>query len=263
MRSVLTIAACLLLTACISDPDENPFDESGFSEIGAKEPFSSTVYPTPGILTQDSPSTYQQAEYQGQAQRLVFDRRSAEYATIDAYLFSIVFEDDHTLTAIVNAEFNSEANASAEAVRFGRYIGQLPAVLRSGIDELWVHKGRELWGSVDNALYVHTDMTADYSDAGILEETLVHEAVHVALDEDHENSPDWEAAQTSDDNFISTYAKENAATEDLAESFVMWMASRYMAETLTADNLKLVEQVIPARLSYFNQQNFDMSPVGP
>lgn len=263
IRSVPVIAACLLLTACISESDENPFNESGFSEVGAKEPFSSTVYPTPGLLTQDSPSTYQQAVYQGQEQRLVFDRRSDEYDTIDAYIYSITFDDEHTLTAIVNAEFNSEADAGSEAARFGQYIGQLPAVLRNEVDEVWVHKGRELWGSVDNALYVHTDMTADYSDAGILEETLVHEAVHIALDDDHENSPDWLAAQISDDNFISTYARENAATEDLAESFVMWMASRYMAESLTADTLNLIEAVMPARLSYFNQQSFNMSPVGP
>lgn len=260
---LLVSSVCILLTSCLSESAKNPFDVSGFSVTGSKEPFSSTVYPEPDILTEDSATTYQQATYQGQVQRLVYDGRSDNFSTIDAYVYSIAFTDGNMLEAIVNAEFANEASANAEAERFGRSIGQLPAVLRSEVEHIWIHKGRVLWGSVNKALYVHTDMTSDYQSAQILEETLLHESVHIALDEDHENTPQWKAAQISDDNYISTYAKDNAETEDLAESFLMWMASRYMTTSLSTDNLERIVEAIPARLVYLNQQNFDMSPVGP
>ena len=252
---------CLLLTACMSDSDDNPFDVSAFSTAGSKEPFSSTVYPEPRILTKTSDSTYLQATYQGQSPRSMFDRRFNVFATVDAYVFTIVFDDGNSLEALVNTEFGTEAEARAQAEQYGRSIGQLPSVLRSELEELWIHKGRELWGSVNKALYVHTDMAANYEAAGILEETLLHEAVHVSLDESHENTDEWRAAQISDDNFISTYAKNNATTEDLAESFLMWMASRYRTDTLSADNQQRIALAIPGRLSYLDNQGFDMNPV--
>lgn len=80
LRPVMLLALSLSVSACMSESERNPFDVSAFSTAGSKEPFSSTVYAEPKILTQSSPSTYQQATYQGQAQRLVFDRRTAEFA---------------------------------------------------------------------------------------------------------------------------------------------------------------------------------------
>lgn len=259
----LASAICLSLAGCASESDVNQFDVSPFSTAGSKEPFSSTVYPEPTILSQNSISNYTSASYAGLTQRSMFDSRTGEFADTDAHLYTLTYADGDVMDALVNAEFTNEANAALEAQRFGARIGQLPAALRTGVDELWIHKGDELWGSAGNALYVHTGLTEQYQNAGILEETLLHEAVHVALDEDHEKTEQWKAAQISDDNYISTYAKDNAATEDFSESFLMWMAARYRTDALSPDNLQRIEQAIPARLSYLDQQGFDMRPIGP
>lgn len=105
-------------------------------------------------------------------------------------------------------------------------------------------------------------MINDNQNAEIPEETLLHAAVHVALDENHASDPQWRAAQISDENDISNYAKDNAETEDLAESFLMWMAARYMSGSLSAENMESIILAIPARLVYLSEQNFNMYPVG-
>ncbi len=263
LGAVLVGASCLLLAGCNSDSNDNLFDQSPFSTTGSAEPFSSTVFIEPDILTQDAPSNFMTSTFQGLTPRSMFDSRAGELRTTDAYVYSITFTDGGSLEALINSEFNDETLASLEAQQFGQRIGQLPNTLRSKIEELWIHKGRELWGSDGRGIYIHTDITTDYDNAGILEETLLHEAVHIALDDEHEDTVAWKAAQISDDNFISTYAKDNAATEDFSESFLMWMAARFKTSTLSAENRLLIEQAIPARLIYLDQQGFDMNPVAP
>jgi len=262
-RVALACAICLSLTGCVSESEVSQFDVSPFSTAGSKEPFSSTVYPEPTILSQNSLSNYASASYAGLVQRSMFDSRTGEFADTNAHLYTLTYSDGDVMDALVNAEFTDEANAALEAQRFGARMGQLPAVLRTSVDELWIHKGDKLWGSASKALYIHTGITEQYQTAGILEETLLHEAVHVALDEDHESTEQWKTAQASDDNFISTYAKDNAVTEDFSESFLMWMAARYRSDALSPENLQRIKQAIPARLSYLDQQGFDMRPVGP
>lgn len=263
LRTVLIGLSFLLLTGCNSDSNDDLFDQSIFSTTGSSEPFSSTVFIEPDILTQDAPSNFLTSTFQGLTPRSMFDSRAGEHRTTDAYVYSITFTDGGSLEALINSEFNDETLASLEAQRFGHRIGQLPNTLRSKIEELWIHKGRELWGSNGRGIFIHTDITTDYDNAGILEETLLHEAVHVALDNEHEDTVGWKAAQTLDDNFISSYAKDNASTEDFSESFLMWMAVRFKTSTLPDENRLLIEQAIPARLIYLDQQGFDMSPVAP
>ncbi len=260
--ALLAAAFCIAIASCDSGSDDNPLNASAFSAAGSDEPFSSTVYPEPRLLTSDSPSVFDQATYLGRSQRTLFDLRVAEFVVIDAHVYSVSFTDGSELEAIVNGEFEDEASARVEAEQFGRYVGQLPAATRVGVSELWIHRGEELWGSSDNALIIHTDMTRNYDQAGILEETLLHESVHVSLDAVHENSTGWRVAQASDENYISTYARENELTEDLAETFVMWLALRYMGD-LSEDNRARIEASVPARVQYLDQQQFDVSPFTP
>ena len=261
LRALPAILLLTLIASCDTQTPDNTFTDSGLSTVGSKEPFSSTVFPEPGILTSDSPSTFQTATFTGLQQRSTFDMRSTSFSDNEAYVYNVAFNDGYAMEAIVNAEFGSEAEARVIAQRFGQYAGQLPGVLRNHVEQLWIHKGRFLWGSVDDALIIHTDMETSYAAAGILEETLLHESVHVSLDEDYEFTPEWRAAQELDDNFISTYAKNHSLKEDLAETFTMWVAWRYLAERISADNFQKIEDAIPNRLEYLDEQGFDMNPV--
>ena len=261
LRTVPAIMLSMLLAGCETQTTDDTFVDSGLSLAGAKEPFSSTVFPEPNILTSESPSTYQSATYSGLQPRSTYDMRTESLSVNDAYVYNIAFNDGYSMEAIVNTEFGSEAEASEVAQRFGQYAGQLPGVLRDHVGELWLHKGRYLWVSEEDALVIHTDMESSYLDAGILRETLLHESVHVSLDRDHLYTAEWHTAEELDDNFISTYAKTHPSREDLAETFTMWMAWRYLPERISADNFQKIQDAIPNRLEYLNEQGFDMNPM--
>ena len=66
----------------------------------------------------------------------------------------------------------------------------------------------------------------------MLDETLVHEAAHTSLDPTHASSAGWLAAQAADGVFISTYAADHPLREDVAESFLTYLAVRYRSDRM-------------------------------
>lgn len=103
-------------------------------------------------------------------------------------------------------------------------------------------------------------MTPEYERDHILEETLAHESSHTSLDEMHAASDGCLAAQKADDTFISTYARDNPTSEDVAESLVPWLAVRLHPSRVLADIRAKIEQAIPDRLAYFDAQHFSLVP---
>ena len=96
---------------------------------------------------------------------------------------------------------------------------------------------------------------------GILEETFVHEACHTSLDATHASAPGWLAAQAADGEFISTYARDNPDREDVAESFLPYLAVRYRSGRISQSLLDTIVQTIPNRFAYFDDQMFEMYPI--
>jgi hypothetical protein len=129
------------------------------------------------------------------------------------------------------------------------------------VQTVWIHKGLQPFGGGNNNLLIHTEQADDYIASGILEEALVHEASHTSLDAAHAAAPGWLAAQTADDEFISTYARDNPTREDIAESFLPWLAVRYRPDRITAALAGTITRTIPNRLAYFDSKSFVMAPV--
>ena len=96
---------------------------------------------------------------------------------------------------------------------------------------------------------------------GILEETLVHEASHTSLDADHADAPGWIAAQLGDAEFISTYARDNSTREDIAETFLVWLALRHRSDRISETLGQTIEVTTPNRIAYFDEQAFDLFPI--
>ncbi|MCZ6671924.1 MAG: hypothetical protein O7C75_03190, partial [Verrucomicrobia bacterium] len=138
---------------------------------------------------------------------------------------------------------------------------QLPKVLRKDVKTVSIHKGVNPFGGGNNNLLIHSGQGDDYITSGILEETLVHEASHTSLDAEHANASDWLAAQAADDEFITTYARDNANREDIAESFLVYMAIRHRADRISESLLETIETTIPNRIAYFDNQDFDLFPI--
>ncbi len=227
----------------------------------AVPPYSGTIFLDRDIITPSDPSTFQNITYTGRGNRQVFDRRVDNWITINAYLFDITFDDGLRCEAQVNPEFGSTDAALAEANKYAIAVGQLPTQLRRDVDELWIHKGVEPFGGGNSSILIHTGQSALYEADGILEETLVHEASHTSLDADHASSAGWVAAQNADNEFISTYARDNPQIEDIAETFLLYLAITYRADRISDSLYNTVIQTVPNRINYFDNQQFNMYPI--
>ena len=148
-----------------------------------------------------------------------------------------------------------------EAQFYGIEIGRLPTDLRQDLETVWIHMGVELFGGGNNNILIHTGQSINYINDGILEETLVHEASHTSLDAYHASSPEWIAAQNLDNEFISQYAQDNPTSEDIAESFLTWLAIRYRLDRISTEMYSTIIEAIPNRIEYFDNQSFNMFPI--
>ena len=70
----------------------------------------------------------------------------------------------------------------------------------------------------------------------------------------------WIDAQNKDNNFISEYAKEFPNREDIAESYLLYFALKHKREKLSDITIKKIENTIPNRIKYFENQNFEVYP---
>lgn len=228
----------------------------------AAPPFSGTIFIDPDIITAQDPTAFVSVTAAGQGSRLMYDRRVNSFITLNALLFTAVYSDGPNVEIQVNPEFTAAA-ALAEAQKYCPVIGRLPKVLRQQLQTVWIHKGFQPFGGGNSNLLIHTEQGDAYAADGILEETFVHEASHTSLDGAHAAAAGWKAAQLADPEFISTYARDNPTREDVAETFLTWLAVRHRASRISTDLANTIKQAIPNRLAYFDNQAFALTPIVP
>ncbi len=230
------------------------------SSAWAAPPFDGTIFLDPDIINATDPSTYVKVVDKGQGIRMMFDRRTNRFGDYNAYLFEARFRDLPSIEVQVNPEF-SRGKARRLAAKYALVIGKLPRCLRVDVETVWIHDGVEPFGGGNNNLLIHTGQSAFYERDGILEETFVHEASHTSLDAAHSAALGWKSAQESDPDFISTYARDNPKREDIAETFLLWLAVRYRPERIDKSLRDTIRSTVPARLKYFSGLGFDVRPV--
>jgi hypothetical protein len=224
-------------------------------------PFHGTIFIDPDILTAADPTTFTGLTYSGRSLRRMFDRRVDDWTWKTPYLFDAKFDDGLAVEIQVNAEFDSVEAAKAQAEKYAPVIGRLPTALRRDVETVWIHKGEKLFGGGNDNILIHTDQAALYEHDGILEEALVHEASHTSLDADHAAAPPWLAAQKADPTFISDYARDHPKREDIAESFLPYLAVRHRAGRISKRLAQKIEATMPHRIKYFDAQKLDLYPI--
>jgi hypothetical protein len=249
---VVTIAGCGL---------DAPVATTTTVTVTKPPPFSGTIFIDPDIITSADPTTFQSLTAKGQGIRTMFDRRVNNWIQVNAYVFDATFSDGLAAEVQVNPEFGSSATAQVEADKYATVIGRLPKALRTSVATVWIHKGVQPFGGGNNNLLIHVGQADLYATDGILEETLVHEAAHTSLDAAHATSTGWQAAQVADSTFISTYARDNPLREDVAESFLPYLAIRYRSDRISASLANTIIQAIPHRIAYFDALALNMLPI--
>ena len=229
-------------------------------KLKSPPPFEGTIFITPQVFLDSDPSSFSSISYQGQFKRSMFDRRVDRLITDNAFVFLASFDDGKQAEVRVNSEFVSVEKAEVEGKKYAWFLGQLPAVLRKDVKTITIHKGIKLFGGGEGDVLIHTGKADEYSKNGILVETLAHEAAHVSLDADHAKAQAWKVAQQKDQTFISTYARDHVTREDIAESFLPYLAVTYRKERIDPGLATLIEATIPNRINYFSIQQFELYP---
>jgi len=222
-------------------------------------PYAGSVYVVPDVITSDDPSSYVGSTDAGRGDRVVFDRRTGRWSTMYGYLFELSFSDGLITTAVVNPEFGSVEAAREQAEKYGWFVGQLPTGLRVDVDELWIHRGNQPWGGRYNSILIHTE--TNFETIGVIEEILVHEAAHTSLDSRLIGSTEWLNAQSLDARFITTYAADHPEREDVAESYLMYLAVRYKRARIDDAMYATIAATMPNRIAAFDALGLEMGPV--
>jgi hypothetical protein len=248
------VVALLLAAGCGGD---------GFTPPPApvEPPFGGTAYLHPDIIRADDPTTFVGLTYEGEGTRNMYDRRVEGWITVTARLFRAVYDDGQVIELQLNPEFGPPPGSQETAEFYARAIGRLPAGLRRDVEFVFVHRGVQPFGGGNRGMLIHTGQSDRDDLNGFLEEVLAHEGAHTCLDPAHANSPGWRAAQAADPTFISTYARDHPAREDIAESIVAWLAVRYRADRIDPDTRSAILRAIPNRLRYFDGLGLDMHPL--
>lgn len=229
--------------------------------VNQDPPFSGTVFLDPDIIIDTDPTTFESMVYSGQGMRTMYDRRANDWVDENAFLFDVTYSDGLALEIQVNPEFSTKELAEVEADKYARVLGRLPKALRVYAQTVWIHKGDKAFGGGNNNFLIHTEQGTRYENDGILEEVFVHEGSHTSLDSYHAKSSGWIVAQEADGNFISTYARDNSEREDVAESFLPYLAVKYRSDRISEELKNTINITIPNRIAYFEGLALDMSLV--
>ena len=259
---IVIILALLATSGCGGESKDTPavVNDTPTNVVGTP-PYSGTIFVESDIISDSDPTAYSSIVSIGIGMRTMYDRRVSNWIDVNAYLFTASYSEGTTIEVQVNPEFGSTNLALTEATKYATAVGRLPTALRADVQTIWIHKGTQPFGGGNNNLLIHTGQADLYVAGGILEETLVHEASHTSLDATHAAATDWLAAQTADNNFISTYARDNPTREDVAESYLMYIAIRYRSNRISAETKTTVESTIPNRISYFDTLGLAMHPI--
>jgi len=223
-----------------------------------RPPFSGSAYISGAIITEADPTSFAALEYQGRADRRMFDRRTARFQVINAHIFDARFGASTHVEVQVNPEFARD-EAEREARSYAAVIGRLPSFLFRDLRTVWIHRGDLDWGGGNNNLMIHTGRHGSYASRGVVEEILLHEATHTSLDSEHRASPRWREAQIADHAWISDYARDNPEREDLAETVSVYLAQRFRADRLPAATIATIRATIGARIAYLDCAGLTMS----
>ena len=218
------------------------------------------------ILKASDESVFDTSSYKNLATALMWDRTAnngnGAWTEPLSWIYTIRYQDNVTAEVRVRQIDYTKTEANEAVSRYSDYLGRLPFVLRNGIKLINIMTAEANFGgnNWNNSIDIYEGTLSEtLLRDGNMEEMLLHEGTHAALD--YLYNENWIVERNKDAKFISKYAYENPNREDISETFAVWLAVRNIENRLSADDYTKVTEGLSNRIAYLNSLNFNISPI--
>ena len=266
------------LTNQLTDLQDQLYDiqsqsaESGiyiFNQIDLTDPpFAGTLWELPDLISSSDYTVFSTSIYEGIETRLFYDEAITDFINYPAHIFKVNFGDGLSIDFEIYSEFSEQEAISIEQ-KYAPIVGQLGKELRKNIKSIEFLKGDSVASAQrsNDLSYANITFHIDWlsnivetrPDGDKTEELLIHESAHLSIDPYVYDQQGWIDAVSLDNNYISTYAKENPDSEDVAETFQAYIAVKYFPERISNSLRDTILSVCLNRFKYFDTLNFDLS----
>lgn len=229
------------------------------SEVHADPPFDETYLVSAEIIRGTDGTTFIGSRYLGNVVQNMRDNRRGRRAPDlwkdeNVHEFQASFAEGIDIPVYVSLDFGDQTRAELTAQPYLLIFGQLPTILKVGVDAIMIQPGDAFWaGGQRRTIVFHHGKFDRLYQSGHVEELIFHEATHASLEPGNWDSVEWTDAQRLDQAFISTYGERYPAREDFAESYLMYYASRIKSDRISSNLRAQIERTIPARIEYFEE----------
>ena len=240
-----------------------------FNKIEILEPpFSGTMWDLPDLIKSSDYTIYSTSSYQGIETRLFYDKSIPDFINYPAHVYKVNFGDDLSIDFEIYTEFTQQEAGNIEQ-KYAPLIGQLGKDLRKNIISFEFLKGQEVASAqrTDDLNYANitfhtewlTSVVETRPEGDKTEELLIHESAHLSIDPYVYGQQEWTDAVNLDGNYLSTYAKDNPNSEDVAETFQAYIAVKYFPDRISNSLRDTILSVCLNRFKYFDSLNLDLS----
>ncbi len=206
------------------------------------------------LITADDPAVPACLHYVGQTlQEMPGALHTNDLMASDVYTFDASFADNSKLGIWAHPSVGTREDAEKLAAVLLGPLGRLPAVLRQRLTHVVVQSGDHTSFAEDKGHFfvTYAENIRSRISTHDLEETVFHESVHAALQDQWEESAAWREAQKADNAFVTEYAAKLPHREDLSESALFAFAYLRHPERLPPEVRRSIETIMPARVSFF------------
>ena len=231
-------------------------------------PFAGTMWDLPDLITSSDYTIYSTSSYQGIETRLFYDKSIPDFINYPAHIYKVKFGDGLSVDFEIYSEF-TEDEANSIKQKYAPLMGQLGKELRKNIKSIEFLKGEEGASAQrsEDLNYANITFHIDWlnnivetrPDGDKTEELLIHESAHLSIDPYVYGQQGWTDAVNLDGNYISTYAKDNPNSEDVAETFQAYIAVKYFPDRISNSLRDTILSVCLNRFKYFDSLNLDLS----
>ena len=223
----------------------------------------------PKIIKKKDLTTFKELKFIKKAEKIYFyDRVSKDQSDTSVrefsggvYIFKAIYAENYghkEIRFMVNIDFKSLKKAEKVALKYARYMGQLPAFLKGkNLRDIYIHPKDGRWFATEhkNQFTIYNGKNSTYK----LIAGLIHEAAHVTTDTPLLKDPLWKKAFDADKKHITDYARTNKY-EDAAETVLFWIGLRCGKKVSNNFKEKVVTG-IPNRIKYLDEQGYDTYPL--